>query len=221
MLSPHVHVLHTPANLGGRLMALPEAKYIESMPKGFRIYREDEERTHLYYLREGRVRLTRRQADGRDILRAMVFPGEIFGEESLFASGQHGDHAEVCKQASYVQVPLEAVRQGLATDPTLTREFVDILGEGLVRMRDRQINLLFEDARTRILSFLREVVEDRGEAVGYEILVRDFGYTHQDIAHLVGTSRQTVTTVLNELKEGNLIHLDRRNLLVRDLERLG
>lgn len=220
MLSPHVHVLHTPANLGSRLMALPEAKYVQGQPKGYHIYREDEQRTHLYYLREGRVRLSQRQPDGRDILRSMVFPGEIFGEESLFSRNIQGDRAEVAQNAGYMQIPLEAVRQGLAQDAELTRLFVDILGEGLVRMRDRQASLLFHDARTRIIGFLREVTEDRGEAVGYELLVRDFGYTHQDIAHLVGTSRQTVTTVLNELKEGNLIYLDRRNLLIRDLERL-
>jgi CRP-like cAMP-binding protein len=220
MAGPQVQEQQPSASLGSRLMALPEAEYVQQRAKGQIIYHNEAPCSHLYFLREGRIRLSQHQADGRFILRAMVFPGAVFGEEGLFADSPHRERAEAVQGVAYVQIPLSSVRQGLAKDPELARLFVHRLGQSLKRLRDRQVPLLFHDARTRIVGFLHQEAEERGEAIGYECLVRDFGYTHQDIAHLVGTSRQTVTMVLNGLKDNNLIYLDRRNLLIRDIKRL-
>ena len=63
------------------------------------------------------------------------------------------------------------------------------------------------------------MVGKRGQRVGYEYVVRKF-ITHQEIANLTATSRQTVTTVLNDLRNRNLLTFNRRRLLVRDLDAL-
>jgi CRP/FNR family cyclic AMP-dependent transcriptional regulator len=79
--------------------------------------------------------------------------------------------------------------------------------------------LIFKDARSRIVSFLHEVVAERGRRVGYEMLLKH-SLTHQDIANITCTSRQTVTLVLNELRKENLIYFNRGRILVRDMETL-
>ena len=86
-------------------------------------------------------------------------------------------------------------------------------------MENRLESLVFKDSRSRIVEFLIELVEKRGDRVGYEYVVRKF-ITHQEIANLTATSRQTVTTVLNDLRTSNIITFDRRRLLVRDLDKL-
>ena len=60
---------------------------------------------------------------------------------------------------------------------------------------------------------------EKGKKVGYEIMFKNY-LTHKDIASLTGTSRQTVTTVLNDLKDKNLINFDRRRFLIRDMDKL-
>ena len=80
-------------------------------------------------------------------------------------------------------------------------------------------SLVFKDARTRIVDFLREMAEERGQKVGFEMMIKNH-FTHKDIASLTGTSRQTVTTILNELRENNIINFDRRKILIRDMEKL-
>ena len=79
--------------------------------------------------------------------------------------------------------------------------------------------MVFKDARTRIVDFIKEMGEEMGQKVGFETLIKT-NLTHQDMANLTGTSRQTVTTVLNELKDKNVINFDRRRILVRDMELL-
>ena len=77
-----------------------------------------------------------------------------------------------------------------------------IMGSRMLEMEQRLESLVFKDSRTRIIEFLKDLADKKGQRVGYEILVRKF-MTHQDIANLTATSRQTVTTVLNELRNKN------------------
>ena len=76
--------------------------------------------------------------------------------------------------------------------------------------------LIFKDAKSRIVDFIKRIADERGVPVGKETLIKT-SLTHQDIAKLTATSRQTVTTTLNELKENNLIYFDRRRILIRDM----
>ena len=80
-------------------------------------------------------------------------------------------------------------------------------------------SLVFKDARTRIVDFIVDLGRENGIEIGKEILVKHH-LTHMDMANLTATSRQTVTTILNELKEKNLIHLERNQFLIRDIDNL-
>jgi len=94
-----------------------------------------------------------------------------------------------------------------------------IMGSRVLEMESRLESLVFKDSRTRIIEFLVNLANNKGQRVGYETLVRKF-MTHQEIANLTATSRQTVTTVLNDLRTRNILTFDRRRLLIRDLELL-
>jgi CRP-like cAMP-binding protein len=94
-----------------------------------------------------------------------------------------------------------------------------LIGFRLQKTERRLESLIFKDARTRIIDFIVDMGREKGKAIGKEILVKH-NLTHQDIANLTATSRQTVTTVLNELKEENLIHLERNQFLIRNIDAL-
>jgi len=86
-------------------------------------------------------------------------------------------------------------------------------------MENRLESLVFKDSRSRIVEYLVELVRKGGQRIGYEWVVRNF-ITHQEIANLTATSRQTVTTVLNELRAAEIITFNRKRLLIRDLDKL-
>ena len=94
-----------------------------------------------------------------------------------------------------------------------------MMGSKVLEMENRLESLVFKDSRSRIVEFIQELVKKRGQRVGYEWVVRNF-ITHQEIANLTATSRQTVTTVLNELRSADILTFNRKRLLVRDLEKL-
>jgi CRP-like cAMP-binding protein len=80
-------------------------------------------------------------------------------------------------------------------------------------------SLIFKDARTRIIDLIIQMAEKRGTKIGDEILLKH-DLTHQDIANLTATSRQTVTVTLNELKDQDLIYMERKKILIRDIAKL-
>lgn len=94
------------------------------------------------------------------------------------------------------------------------------MGFRLRKMERRIESLVFKDARSRIVEFLKEMAEEKGQKVGFETMIKNH-FTHKDIASLTGTSRQTVTTIMNELREENVITFDRRRILIRDMEKLA
>ena len=101
----------------------------------------------------------------------------------------------------------------------LSFRILKLVGLRLMKMERKLELLVFKDARTRIVEFLKDAASWKGKKVGYETLIQT-KLTHKDIAALTGTSRQTVTTILNELKEANVINFDRKRILIRDLEKL-
>lgn len=94
-----------------------------------------------------------------------------------------------------------------------------IMGSRVLQMEKRLESLVFKDSRTHIIEFLYDLAQEKGHQVGFEREVRKF-LTHQDIANLTATSRQTVTTVLNELRKQEILTFNRRRMLVRDMDML-
>ena len=82
-------------------------------------------------------------------------------------------------------------------------------------------SIIVEDARTRVINFLKENAITFGNKVGFNELLLKHSFTQQDIADFTGTSRQTVTTVLNDLKRSNIISLNRKRILIRDFAQLS
>ena len=95
-----------------------------------------------------------------------------------------------------------------------------MLGTRLMYLEDRFESLVFKDARERIIDFLKDNAKTNGRKVGLEMLIKH-SLTQQDIANYTGTSRQTVTYVLNDLKRQNQIYFKRKSILIRDISSLS
>jgi CRP-like cAMP-binding protein len=102
----------------------------------------------------------------------------------------------------------------------LSFRVLNMIGKRLQRAEDRLESLIFKDARERIIDFLKDNALQRGRKVGFETLFKH-SLTQQDIANFTGTSRQTVTSVLNDLRKSNQIYFNRKSILIRDLANLA
>ncbi|MEL6537326.1 MAG: Crp/Fnr family transcriptional regulator [Bacteroidota bacterium] len=188
--------------------------------KGEFIYLNDEPSTHIFMIAKGRVKIGSYSDDGKEIIKAILSEGEIFGELSLTGEETRGDFAQAMDGDTTVcPMPLEDMQTLLLENKSLSLKIFKIIGLRMKKLERRLESLVFKDARSRIIDFLYEMGMEKGQKVGFEMMIKNH-LTHKDIANLTGTSRQTVTTILNELKEKNLINFNRRQILIRDMEKL-
>jgi CRP-like cAMP-binding protein len=184
------------------------------------IYFPDQPAQYIYMIAEGRVRIGRYLDDGKEIVTAILGMGEIFGELALAGEEKRTDFAQAMDDKTTVcPLSIEELKQLMYGNQELSFKMLKLVGLRLMKLERKLELLVFKDARTRIIEFIKDSATWKGKKVGYETLVPT-KLTHKDIAALTGTSRQTVTTILNELKEKNLINFDRKKILVRDLANL-
>ena len=173
----------------------------------------------MYFISSGRVKIGTDTQGEKSITKAILEPGEIFGEMAMMGESHRRDFAIALEEAHICEISRDAMTSLFREHNPLYLFMMNLSGSRAQQMEKRLESLVFKDSRSRIIEFLVDLNERKGSRVGYEWVVRRF-ITHQEIANLTATSRQTVTTILNELKNKNLITFNRKRLLIRDLEKL-
>jgi len=188
--------------------------------KGEYIFLPEEHSDRVYFITEGRVKMGTYSNTGKEVVKVILHAGEVFGELALVGEEKRRDFAFAMDDTRVCILSVQDMRSLMREYNALSLFIMKLLAGRVVEMEQRLESLVFKDSRTRIVEFLHELAEKKGHRVGFEREVRRF-MTHQDIANLTATSRQTVTTVLNELRNKNILTFNRKRLLVRDMHRLA
>lgn len=185
------------------------------------VYFPDDSSSYIYMIAEGRIKIGSYIEDGKESVKAILSKGEIFGELALTGEDKRQNFAQAMDSGTIVcPMTLKDMQKLMANNQPISFKIMKLIGLRLRKTERRLESLVFKDARTRIMEFLRDEANERGEKIGFETMIPNH-FTHKDIAALTGTSRQTVTTILNELREKNIINFDRRKILIRDMELLA
>lgn len=193
---------------------------VKTFPRSTFIYNPGEMADWVYFVTEGVVKTGTISEGGKEVIKNILYPGEMFGELGLSGLEERPDFASSLKgEVEILRLPVKILRELINRNPEVGLRMIEKLGERITRSEKRLERLVFDDARTRIIDFLHEQAQKNGKKFADETLIRH-GFTHQDMANITGTSRQLVTIVLNQLKKENLINFDRSSILIRDLDQL-
>lgn len=192
---------------------------VRAFKKGEYVYLQDEDADKIFFLHSGKIKIGTYSDQGKEITKAILEEGEVFGELVLFGENKRKDFAVALEKTEVCLLTREDMTGMMREYKGLQAFFMNIVARRLVKMERRLESLVFKDARTRIVEFLREQAKEKGQAVGFEVVIRK-PLTHQEIANLTATSRQTVTTVLNELRSDEIISFNRRQILIRNMDKL-
>lgn len=196
------------------------AQHLKSVfKKGEPVYIPNDLSDRIFFITEGRIKISTMNEEGKEITKAILGPGEVFGELSLLGEAKRRDFATALEDTAACTVTLDELRGLMRERSELNLFFMRMFGARQLEMERRLESLVFRDSRSRIIEFLINLVKQKGQRIGYEWVVRKF-ITHQEIANMTATSRQTVTTTLNDLRFKKLLTFNRSRLLVRDVEKL-
>jgi CRP/FNR family cyclic AMP-dependent transcriptional regulator len=203
-----------------RLAALEARCRVRKFPRATPVYLPSDSADSVLLLAEGRVKIGSFTEEGKQTILSFIEPGELFGELSLLGSEQREEYAETVEKSTVILIPGEVMHQLLAENPQVSIGVTKLFGLRRRRIERRLKNLLFRSNRERLVHLLLELAEQYGRP-GEEGIELRIKLSHQDLANIIGSTRETVTVVLGELQAEGRLKLGRRKIVITDIARLA
>ncbi len=181
--------------------------------RGDTIFSPAEHPEYVYLLEEGVVRLLTVSPNGQELTLEYVRPGDLFGTVSVMTGSAREVFAQATTAAKILRIPKTAFLKAVRAADSVLHEVTKQMGQRLIRARSRMEDLVFRDVRSRLARILLSLAEehgretDRGLALGLPL-------TQAEIATLIGSTRQSVSTFLREMKSRRLVEHRGRELVI-------
>ena len=193
---------------------------IAEFAKGKLIYLPSDAGEACCLLAAGRVRIFAVTPDGKQSILAFIEPGDLFGELAIFESAQRDEFAEAAEKSTVVLIPGDIVRSLALDNAALSFGITKLIGLRRRRIERRLRGLLFRSNRQRLIHLLLELAEQfgyptpRGVQIGIKL-------SHQELASVIGSTRESVTLLLGELQAEGAVSIARRRIELVQPQRLA
>ena len=188
--------------------------------KGDIIYFSTSDLPRIFLLKKGNIKIVSIDEDGNETIKEILQKGDLFGELSLEKDTDVNEYAKaLTDEVSICSFLLSDFEDLLVRNPTLALSYTKFVGLKMKRFKNNYSNLVSKDAKTRLISFLKDWAEREGIQNGNKYTIANY-LTQTDIAQIICTSRQTATLLLNELEEKNIIYYTRKEIIIDDVTKL-
>ena len=177
----------------------------------------------IYILIEGRIKLSRLSTMGQECIQWFCFPGEIFGLSEHTYDHDSGLYAQALIPSSVWAFSKSEFNRLLLKKPGMALVVVDQLSSRVRTLVDQLLHVSCENVNARLINFLQRLSELYGKSLNQQIKI-DMYLTHQEIADMIGVCRQTVSSMMAQLKRSGIISTDRHGIVINSpssLERLN
>ena len=190
-----------------------------ALARGESLFDEGEPGDRLYVVLSGKVKLGRTAADGRENLLAVMGPGEMFGELSLFDPGPRTASATAVTDTTLRGLGNADLQPWLHAHPEVSTQLLAALARRLRRTNDAMADLVFSDVPGRVAKALLDLATKFGVPADDGLRVTH-DLTQEELAQLVGASRETVNKALADFAARGGIRLEPRSVTLIDVERV-
>jgi CRP-like cAMP-binding protein len=155
----------------------------------------------VFVIANGKVKIVTTSTDGKEFILTVLGAGQVFGEMALIESAPRSASVITLTAVEMVMIKRDEFHHLLNTAPAISKKLLVILSRRLRRANSKMESLAYMDVAGRLARYLLDLAKDHGQRMGKGwIVVRR--PTHSDIAHSIGTSRETVSRLINEFEEG-------------------
>ena len=187
--------------------------------KGMIIFMEGEPGDELYFVKEGRVKLSKMLADGREQILHFVQKGDVFAEILLFDGGTFPATAEMLEDGEIGMIRNADLEVLLEKHPTMSIKLLKLLSKRLRRAQQQIRDLALKDTYGRMASTLLKLEQEYGiEQQGVTMI--NFALSQQELANMIGSSRETVARILSDFKKQKLIEVNSQKISILDIRGL-
>ncbi|TES50019.1 Crp/Fnr family transcriptional regulator [Halalkalibacterium halodurans] len=173
--------------------------------RGSYIFMQDEPIENVYFIYRGRIKIYKADNRGREQIVAILREGEMFPHVGFFRKGGYPAYAQVVDHAQLVVIPIGDFEDILRKNPELCIQVFRVLGEKIVDLQDRLEAQIVNNTYEQIIKLIIRLGETNGEPAEDGITVMKSDYTNQQLAKMIGTTRETVNRTLTKLRKEGLL----------------
>jgi global nitrogen regulator NtcA len=195
---------------------------VETFDRGKTIFFPGDPAERVYFLKKGAVKLSRVYEAGEEITVALLRENSVFGVLSLI-TGNRSDrfyHAVAFTPVELISAPIEQFEKALRDNSEMSWLMLKGLSSRILQTEMMVETLAHRDMGSRLVSFLLILCRDFGLPTTSGITI-DLRLSHQAIAEAIGSTRVTVTRLLGDLKDNELISINKKKITVHNPIALG
>lgn len=193
------------------LEAISSHAITKTVPKNTIVISEGDESSSLYVILNGKVKVYLSEEKGREVILDILGPGEFFGELAMMDSGRRSASVMTMEPSQFLIISREDFRACLSGNPKVALRLLQVMAKRLRATSETVRNLALHDVYERVSILLRTMASD--DPGGEQII--DHKLTYQDIANLVGASREMVGRIMRELIAGGYITMDNKTVTIK------
>ncbi|MCA9014077.1 MAG: Crp/Fnr family transcriptional regulator, partial [Planctomycetaceae bacterium] len=183
-------------------------------------YLPTESSDSVFLVLSGRIKLYHITGEGKQALLALIEPGELFGELAILEGGEREEYAEAMLKSTILRIPGPIIQELMQQHATVSLGVTKLMGLRRQRVEQRLKSLLFRSNRDRLTHLLLELAEKYGRFTPAGVLI-DIKLSHQELASIIGSTRETVTVLLGELQDERCIDIQKRHIILRKAQYLA
>lgn len=183
------------------------------------VFMEGDEREAVFFIQTGVVKTHKIDEDGNEQVISLLKSGDMFPHVGFFDHSPYPANARVMQDAVLLIIRIDDFNQLLFEKPHLAIKVMQMMGKKILQLQERVQSLISQDVRHRLIHAINKLAYEHGKKRDGGIAI-DFPITNQDLANIVGTSRESINRLLNQLKKDEIVKSDRNGIFIYSLDKL-
>lgn len=187
--------------------------------QGSHIFMQGDPSTNVYFIQQGQIKIYRTDLHGKEQIVNVLQAGDMFPHQGFFRQDDYPAHAEVIEDAVLIYIPISSFENILISYPEISIKLLRVLGDIIVDLQTRLEEKILRNTYEQIILLLLRLGKSHGKEKDNETIQLTTQFTNRELANMIGSSRETVSRTLSQLKkekiiseEGGLLILDKKSL---------
>ncbi|WP_106498028.1 Crp/Fnr family transcriptional regulator [Lentibacillus sp. Marseille-P4043] len=187
---------------------------------GTHIFMQGDPLTNVYFIRQGKVKIYKTDFHGKEQIVNVLQPDDMFPHQGFFRKDSYPAHAEVLEDAILIYIPIHSFEDFLITHPEICIKLFRVLGDKIVDLQNRLEEKILHNTYEQIIMLLLRLARHYGKEIKDNQTRINTHFTNRELANMIGSSRETVSRTLTQLKKQQLITTDKGGYFILQANKL-
>lgn len=184
------------------------------------VFMQDDHLSNVYFILEGKIKIYKTDIHGREQIVNILHSGDMFPHQGFFRHDNYPAHAEVIEPSTLVYIPKQQFEDFLMQFPQISVKLFRVLGDMIVDLQQRLEEQILHNTQEQVMMLILRLVKKHGKENRHGDVMLAKQFSNKELANMIGTTRETISRTLSQLKKESLIELSANNMWKIDVEKI-